>query len=120
MFPAILMAVSMAREKEIGTITNFYVTPTKRLEFLIGKQLPYIGIGLVNFVILTLLVVFLLQVPLKGSLLALILGAFFVRVRIDRLWAADILGHQIAGLSTITQIDGAVITLFDVSVSRSL
>jgi ribosome-dependent ATPase len=70
MFPAILMAVSMAREKEIGTITNFYVTPTKRLEFLIGKQLPYIGIGLVNFVILTLLVVFLLQVPLKGSLLA--------------------------------------------------
>jgi len=76
MFPAILMAVSMAREKEIGTITNFYVTPTNRLEFLIGKQLPYIGIGMVNFVILTLLVVFLLQVPLKGSLLGLSLGAF--------------------------------------------
>jgi ribosome-dependent ATPase len=75
MFPAILMAVSVAREKEIGTITNFYVTPTSRLEFLIGKQLPYIGIGMVNFVILTLLVVFLLQVPLKGSLLVLIVGA---------------------------------------------
>ena len=75
LFPAILMAVSMAREKEIGTITNFYVTPTKRLEFLIGKQLPYIGIGMVNFVILTLLVVFLLDVPLKGSFWGLALGA---------------------------------------------
>ena len=77
LIPAVLMAVSMAREKEIGTITNFYVTPTNRLEFLIGKQLPYIGIGMVNFVILTLLVVFLLQVPLKGSLLGLSLGALF-------------------------------------------
>ena len=75
-FPAILMAVSISREKEIGTITNFYVTPTNRLEYLIGKQLPYIGIGMVNFIILTLLVVFLLQVPLKGSLLGLTLGAF--------------------------------------------
>jgi ribosome-dependent ATPase len=75
LFPAILMAVSIAREKEIGTITNFYVTPTNRFEFLLGKQLPYIGIGMVNFVSLTLLVIFLLQVPLKGSLLILILGA---------------------------------------------
>ena len=75
LFPAILMAVSVAREKEIGTITNFYVTPTTRLEFLLGKQLPYIAIGMINFIALTLLVVFLLQVPLKGSLLALVFGA---------------------------------------------
>lgn len=39
LFPAILMAVSVVREKEIGTIANFHVTPTRRLEFLIGKQL---------------------------------------------------------------------------------
>ncbi|MDO6710553.1 ribosome-associated ATPase/putative transporter RbbA [Aliiglaciecola sp. 2_MG-2023] len=77
LFPAILMAVSISREKEIGTITNFYVTPTSTLEFLIGKQLPYICIGLINFFILTLMVVFLLQVPLKGSLLGLSLGALF-------------------------------------------
>ncbi|WP_166423165.1 ribosome-associated ATPase/putative transporter RbbA [Paraglaciecola sp. 20A4] len=77
LFPAILMAVSMAREKEIGTITNFFVTPTTRIEFLLGKQLPYIAIGMINFVTLTLLVVFLLQVPLKGSFIGLTLGAFF-------------------------------------------
>lgn len=75
LFPAILMAVSVAREKEIGTITNFYVTPTRRMEFLLGKQLPYIGIGMANFAILTIVVVFLLQVPMKGSLLTLSLGA---------------------------------------------
>ncbi len=76
LFPAILMAVSVAREKEIGTITNFFVTPTNRFEFLIGKQLPYIAIGMANFVILTLLVLLVLEVPLKGSFLALAVGAF--------------------------------------------
>ena len=75
LFPAVLMAVSIAREKEIGTITNFYVTPSNSFEFLVGKQLPYIVIGFANFVILGMLVSLVLQVPLKGSLLALSLGA---------------------------------------------
>ncbi len=75
LFPAILMAVSISREREIGTITNFYVTPTSKLEFLLGKQLPYIGIGFVNWLVLTGMAVFLFGVPLKGSVLALALGA---------------------------------------------
>jgi len=74
MFPAILMAVSIAREKEIGTITNFYVTPTRRAEFLLGKQLPYVAIAMINFAMLYALVVLVLQVPLQGSLLALVIG----------------------------------------------
>jgi len=80
LFPAILMAVSMAREKEIGTITNFYVTPTSRAEFLIGKQLVYIVITLLNFVILTVLVVTVLGVPLKGSPAVLVTGALLYAV----------------------------------------
>lgn len=75
LFPAILMAVSVSREREIGTIINFYVTPTSKLEFLLGKQLPYIGIGFVNWVILTIMAVFLFGVMLKGSVIALALGA---------------------------------------------
>lgn len=75
LIPAILMAVSVAREKEIGTITNFYVTPTGRAEFLIGKQLVYIGITLLNFVILTALVVLVLGVPLRGDPLLLVLAS---------------------------------------------
>ena len=77
LFPAILMAVSISREKEIGTITNFYVTPTHKFEYLLGKQLPYIIIGLLNFLILTLMVIVILQVPLKGSFIGLFIGAFF-------------------------------------------
>jgi ribosome-dependent ATPase len=80
LFPAILMAVSVAREKEIGTITNFYVTPTGRAEFLIGKQLVYIGITLLNFAILTALVVLVLGVPLRGDPLVLALAALVYAV----------------------------------------
>jgi ribosome-dependent ATPase len=64
---AILMAVSVVKEKELGSITNFYVTPTTRLQFLLGKQIPYIVVGMLNFAILTLMAIYLFQVPLKGS-----------------------------------------------------
>ena len=52
LIPAILMTVSIVREKELGSIINFYVTPTGRLEYLLGKQLPYVAIGMINFFIL--------------------------------------------------------------------
>ncbi len=80
LFPSILMAVSVAREKEIGTIANFYVTPTGRAEFLIGKQLVYVGITLLNFSILTALVVLVLGVPLRGEALVLALAALVYAV----------------------------------------
>ena len=66
MFPAVLAAISVAREKELGSITNFYVTPTTRLEFLLGKQL-YIAIGLLNYLILTVMGVVVFQVPLRAA-----------------------------------------------------
>ena len=67
LIPAILMAVSIVREKELGSIINFYVTPTRRLEFLLGKQLPYIVIGMINFAVLLMIAVVVFGVPLKGS-----------------------------------------------------
>src|SRR4029077_11988712 len=67
LIPAILMTVSVVREKELGSIINFYVTPTTRLEFLLGKQLPYIAIGMLNYVLLTLMAIVVFGVPLKGS-----------------------------------------------------
>jgi len=76
LIPAILMAVSVVREKELGSIINFYVTPTTRLEFLLGKQLPYIAIGLVNYALLTLMAIVVFGVPLKGSGLTLTLCVF--------------------------------------------
>jgi ribosome-dependent ATPase len=67
LLPAILTAVSVVREKELGSIVNFYVTPTTRLEFLVGKQLPYIVIAMINYMILTVMAVGVFGVPLKGS-----------------------------------------------------
>lgn len=73
--PAILMALAVVREKELGSITNLYVTPVTRLEFLLGKQLPYIAISMVNFSILLFMATVVFGVPLKGSFLTLVLGA---------------------------------------------
>jgi ribosome-dependent ATPase len=74
-FPAILMALAIVREKELGSITNLYVTPVSRLEFLIGKQVPYIAIAMVNFGLLFLMSLFVFRVPLKGSFAVLLFGA---------------------------------------------
>jgi ribosome-dependent ATPase len=73
LIPAILMAVSIVREKELGSMINFYVTPTGKLEYLLGKQIPYVAIGLINFVILTVIALIIFDVPIKGSFLMLVL-----------------------------------------------
>jgi ribosome-dependent ATPase len=75
LFPAILMALAVVREKELGSITNLYVTPVTRFEFLVGKQLPYIGVALVSFALMFAMALFIFQVPLKGSFLGLSVGA---------------------------------------------
>ena len=74
LFPAILMALAIVREKELGSITNLYVTPVTRLEFLVGKQLPYIALALVNFALMLAMALFVFQLPLKGSFPTLLLG----------------------------------------------
>ncbi|MGE4558690.1 MAG: ribosome-associated ATPase/putative transporter RbbA [Desulfobulbus sp.] len=75
MIPAMLTALSVVREKELGSIVNLYVTPITRLEFLLGKQLPYIALAMANFFLLVLMALFLFQVPVKGAFGALVVGA---------------------------------------------
>ncbi len=72
--PSILMALGVVREKELGSITNLYASPVTRLEFLLGKQLPYILLSMISFIGLVLISVILFQVPLKGSFLLLTLA----------------------------------------------
>jgi ribosome-dependent ATPase len=74
LFPAILMALAVVREKELGSITNLNVTPVTRLEFLVGKQLPYVAVALINFAVMFAMAIFVFKVPLKGSFLALLSG----------------------------------------------
>jgi ribosome-dependent ATPase len=71
MIPAMLAALSVVREKELGSIVNLYVTPVTRLEFLLGKQLPYVALAMLNFVLLAVLAVTVFGVPMKGSFTAL-------------------------------------------------
>ncbi|NLD05613.1 MAG: ribosome-associated ATPase/putative transporter RbbA [Synergistaceae bacterium] len=77
MIPAMLTALSVVREKEMGSIVNLYVTPVSRAEFLIGKQLPYIAIAMLNYFTLTLLAVMIFKVPITGSLLLMTVATFF-------------------------------------------
>jgi len=76
LIPAMMTAVGVVREKEMGSITNMYATPVTGLEFLLGKQIPYVIVALASFVGLMALTRFLFEVPLKGSAPALVLGAF--------------------------------------------
>ncbi len=94
LLPAILTAVSVARERELGSITNFYVTPTTRLEFLAGKQAPYVAIAFLNFLLLAAMTIWIFGVPLKGNALALTLAALLY------VWATTAFGLVMASLTS--------------------
>lgn len=79
--PSIMTALGVVREKELGSITNLYVTPVTRLEFLLGKQLPYIVLSMISFFGLVALAVGVFNVALKGSFVTLTLaGVVYVTV----------------------------------------
>jgi ribosome-dependent ATPase len=112
LIPAMLTALSVVREKELGSIVNFYVTPTTRLEFLLGKQLPYVALAMLNFFLLTLLAVTFFGVPLKGSFLTLGAGAllYVIAATAMGLLASSFMRSQIAaifGTAIITLLPAA-------------
>jgi ribosome-dependent ATPase len=114
--PSVLMALGVVREKELGSITNLYVTPVTRLEFLLGKQLPYVAVGMVNFAVLAILAVTVFGVPIKGSLLALSAGALLYVIAttglglvissFTRTQIAALFGTAIATMLPATQFSG--------------
>jgi len=118
MIPAMLTALSVVREKELGSIVNFYVTPVTRLEFLLGKQLPYIVLAMLNFVLLAVIAVFAFGVPLTGSLVTLltatliyVIAATAVGLLIStfmRSQIAAIFGTAILTMLPATQFSGMI------------
>ena len=78
LFPAMMAAVGVVREREIGSIANFYASPASRLQFLLGKQLPYLAAAMTSFLILYLMMRYWFGVPLKGSFAALASGTFLM------------------------------------------
>ena len=114
--PSILTALSVVREKELGTITNLYGTPVSKLEFLLGKQIPYVILALANFFVMAIMAVTIFAVPLKGSIIGLTLGAIvyvfsttaigLLSSCITKTQMAAVFGTAIATMLPATQFSG--------------
>jgi ribosome-dependent ATPase len=100
LIPAVLTALAVVREKELGSIVNLYVTPVTRLEFLLGKQLPYVALAMFSFLLLVLLAVVVFGVPVKGSFVALFAAAllYVVATTSIGLLTSTFMRSQIAAL----------------------
>ena len=100
MLPAMLTALAVVREKELGSILNLYVTPVTRTEFLLGKQMPYVGLALLNFALMSLLAVTVFGVPITGSFatLALASALFCLSSTALGLLASTVTRSQIAAM----------------------
>ena len=70
----ILSSMAIVREREIGTMEQIMVTPIGRLEFILGKTIPFALIGFVDVILISLIAVFWFRVPLLGNPLILLLG----------------------------------------------
>jgi ABC transporter DrrB family efflux protein len=68
-----LTSFAIVRERERGTLEQLFVTPVGRLGLLLGKLIPYAAVGVVEMLIVLVAMVYLFQVPIRGSL-PLLLG----------------------------------------------
>jgi ABC-2 type transport system permease protein len=76
---AFLTSMVVAREWERGTFEALFVTPVRNDEILLGKTIPYFGLGMIGLTLCVLSAQFLFHVPLRGSLVVL-LGASMLYV----------------------------------------
>lgn len=70
-----LTALAVVREREIGTLEQIMVTPIRPVEFILGKTLPFFLIGLFDVALIAVVGTLWFQVPFRGNLLVLFLGA---------------------------------------------
>ena len=66
-----LTSVAVVREKELGTMEILLISPFNPLKILIAKAVPYLILSLINFTVILLLSVYMLDVPIRGNLLLL-------------------------------------------------
>jgi ribosome-dependent ATPase len=114
--PSILTALAVVREKELGSIVNLYVTPVGKAEFLFGKQIPYVAVAMINFVVMLLMAPTMFGVPVKGSIVALSVAALLYVISttslglifsaFTRTQTAALFGTAIAAMLPATQFSG--------------
>jgi ribosome-dependent ATPase len=103
LFSAMLSALGVVRERELGSISNLYASPATVAEFLLGKQMPYILFGFASFLSLMVLAGIAFGVTVKGSLAALALGGLLYA------FAATALGILVS-VFVRSQVAGIVVT----------
>ncbi|MGC9369563.1 MAG: ribosome-associated ATPase/putative transporter RbbA [Paracoccaceae bacterium] len=74
MIPTMMTALGVVREKEMGSITNLYAAPVRKLEFLLGKQIPYVAVAMASFAILLAMLLGVFGLRVQGNPLALLSG----------------------------------------------
>jgi len=104
---AMLTSLTLAREWERGTMEQLAATPVTRLEVVLGKLAPYLGIGLIDVVVASVVGVWLFDVPFRGSpvllmLLSLffILGALGLGIFFSAVAKSQLLATQVAMIAT--------------------
>ena len=104
---ALLTSLTVAREWESGTMEQLVSTPVRASELILGKLLPYFGVGLLNVVIAVSMAVFLFEVPLRGSVALLfavsalfVVGTLAQGILISTLARQQLLASQFAMVST--------------------
>jgi ribosome-dependent ATPase len=125
LIPAIMTALGVVREVETGSIANFRSTPLTSLEFLLGKQVPYLVIGLISFATLIVLALFVFAVPVTGSWLALVIGAVIylgaatafglVVSTVTRTQVAAVFATAILALIPVSQFSGLLVPVSSLS-----
>ncbi|WHZ23821.1 MAG: Ribosome-associated ATPase RbbA [Nitrospira sp.] len=118
LIPSMLTALSVVQDKEMGSIVNLYVTPVTKLEFLLGKQLPYILLAMLNFLVMAVLAVTVFGVPLTGSFVALataallyVISATAIGLLISafmRSQIAAVFGTMVLTILPVTQFSGMI------------
>ena len=104
---ALLTSLTMAREWERGTMEQLISTPVKKEELILGKLLPYFGIGMFDVVLAVLFGEFLFQVPLRGNVALLfamaaifLVGALSLGMFISIVTKSQLLASQLAMITT--------------------
>jgi ABC-2 type transport system permease protein len=110
MVALMIAAISIARERELGTFEQLMVTPIRSWELIIGKAIPAVVISYLDFLVMLGITIFVFGVPMKGSLLLLlILALFYIFVELG--W-----GLLISGISR-TQLQALLLVMVIAMVS---
>ena len=99
-FPPLVGAISLAKEKETGSILNMFCSSITKAEYLLGKMTPYVVISYANTLLFIALSVFVFKVPMRGDLFLLVwVSVFFVASAVAiGLLVAVLVNTQIAAI----------------------